>query len=163
MDKKLHIKFATSSDISLILNFINSLAKYEKLQDEVVATEEMLFETLFGEQSYAEVILGYYDMQPVAFALFFHNYSTFLGRPGIYLEDLYVKPEVQGKGIGRKMLAFVAHLAIEKNYGRLEFSVLNWNQSAIEFYKHIAAKPMDEWTTYRLDNQALKNLADSYE
>lgn len=153
------IKFATVNDVSLILQFIKELATYEKLLDEVVATEALLSETLFGEKKNAEVIIGYYENVPVAFALFFHNYSTFLGRPGIYLEDLYVKPEMRGKGIGKKMLAYLAKLTKERKCGRLEWWVLDWNKPAIDFYKSIGAKPMDEWTVHRVTGKALDELA----
>jgi GNAT superfamily N-acetyltransferase len=153
------IKFATIEDIPLILSFIKELAAYEKLSHEVVANEEILKETLFGEHPYAEVIISYYETKPVAFALFFHNFSTFLGRPGIYLEDLYVKPEMRGKGLGKKMLTYLAKLAKERNCGRLEWWVLDWNKSAINFYQKIGAKAMDEWTVYRVTGQALDDLA----
>ncbi|MEE9144280.1 MAG: GNAT family N-acetyltransferase, partial [Candidatus Binatia bacterium] len=126
---------------------------------EVVATEELLRETLFGDRPVAEVILGHFDGEPVGFALFFHNYSPFLGRPGIYLEDLYVKPEMRGKGFGRIMLSYVARLAKERRCGRLEWSVLDWNEPALKFYKSIGAVPMDEWTTQRVTGDALDLLA----
>jgi len=135
------------------------LAEYEKLTHEVVATEELLRETLFGDRPVAEVILGHFDGEPVGFALFFHNYSTFLGRPGIYLEDLFVKPEMRRKGFGRIMLSYVARLAKERRCGRLEWSVLDWNEPALKFYKSIGAVPMDEWTTQRVTGNALDLLA----
>ncbi len=153
------IKKAESKDVPLILSFIKELAEYEKLSHEVVATEAILQETLFGEHPFAEVIIGYWDNKPVSFALYFHNFSTFLGRPGIYLEDLYVKPEARGKGIGHKILAYLAQLAKERKCGRLEWWVLDWNVTAIKFYKSIGAKPMDEWTVFRMTNEALDNLA----
>lgn len=153
------IKSATIDDTSLILNFIKELAEYEKLLHEVVATEEILKETLFGQQKHAEVIIGYLNGTAVSFAIYFHNFSTFLGRPGIYLEDLFVKPEARGKSIGQKMLAYLAHLAKSRNCGRLEWWVLDWNETAIGFYKHIGAKPMDEWTVYRVTDKALDDLA----
>jgi GNAT superfamily N-acetyltransferase len=153
------IKKAESKDVPLILSFIKELAEYEKLSHEVVATEAILQETLFGEHPFAEVIIGYWDNKPVSFALYFHNFSTFLGRPGIYLEDLYVKPEARGKGIGHKILAYLAQLAKERKCGRLEWWVLDWNETAIKFYKSIGAKPMDEWTVFRMTNEALDNLA----
>lgn len=159
MQDPFEIKKAESKDVALILSFIKALAEYEKLSHEVVATEAMLQETLFGEHPYAEVIIGYLHHQPVSFALFFHNYSTFLGRPGIYLEDLYVKPETRGTGIGQKMLSHLAQLAIERKCGRLEWWVLDWNETAIKFYKRIGAKPMDEWTVFRVTGDALANLA----
>lgn len=157
------IKHAIPSDIQLIISFIKELAAYEKLSHEVVATEAILKDTLFGEKAYAEVIIGYLDKAPVSFALFFHNFSTFLGRPGIYLEDLFVKPEVRGKGIGQRMLAYIANLAKERKCGRLEWWVLDWNETAIGFYKKLGAKAMDEWTVFRVTNEALDNLAASWE
>jgi len=161
MSKNFKIKSATVNDISLVLNFIKELADYEKLLHEVVATEETLKETLFGDKSHAEVVIGYLDNIPVCFALFFHNFSTFLGRPGIYLEDLFVKPEARGKGIGQKMLACLANLAKERKCGRLEWWCLDWNESAVNFYKKIGATPMDEWTVFRVTGDALDNLAAS--
>lgn len=159
MNNTFEIKPATVKDIPLILSFIKELAAYEKLLDEVVATEEILRETLFGKRAYAEVVIGYLDDKPVSFALFFHNFSTFLGRPGIYLEDLFVKPEARSKGIGQKMLAYLAQLAKARNCGRLEWWVLDWNEIASNFYKRIGAKAMDEWTVYRVTDQALEDLA----
>ncbi len=156
------IREATAEDVIQILLFIKGLAEYEKLTNEVVATEEGLRETLFGDNPKAEVILGYYKNEPVAFALFFHNYSTFLGKPGIYLEDLFVLPEMRGKGFGKIMLAYLANLTNERNCGRLEWSVLDWNEPALEFYKSIGARKMDEWTTQRLDGDALDKLADQF-
>jgi GNAT superfamily N-acetyltransferase len=160
MIENFEIKFATIEDVSLILSFIKELAEYEKLLHEVVATEDILRETLFGEKAHAEVIIGYLNNEPVSFALFFHNFSTFLGRPGIYLEDLYVKPSARGNGIGEFMLNFLAKLATERNCGRLEWWVLDWNESAIKFYKRLGAKAMDEWTVFRVTGKALDNLAD---
>jgi GNAT superfamily N-acetyltransferase len=157
------IKAATIKDAPLILSFIKELAEYEKLLHEVVATEDTLRETLFGAQAHAEVIIGYFNQTPVSFALYFHNFSTFLGRPGIYLEDLFVKPEARGKGIGQKMLSYLAHLAKSRKCGRLEWWVLDWNETAIGFYKRIGAKAMDEWTVYRVTDQALDNLAASWD
>jgi len=159
MSEIFKIQSATIDDVPLILSFIKDLAIYEKLLHEVVATEELLKETLFGPHTPAEVVIGYLDEIPVSFALFFHNFSTFLGRPGIYLEDLFVKPEARGKGIGQKMLAYLAHLAKSRNCGRLEWWVLDWNETAIGFYKRLGAKPMDEWTVYRVTDQALNDLA----
>lgn len=162
MNDIFEIKHATHSDVPLILSFIKELAEYEKLLHEVVATEDILKQTLFSEGASAFVIIGYLNNSPISFALYFHNFSTFLGRPGIYLEDLYVKPEARGKGIGQKMLAYLAHLAKEKNCGRLEWWVLDWNETAIGFYKRIGAKAMDEWTVYRVTGEALDNLAASW-
>lgn len=162
MANNFKVRSATIEDVELILTFIKGLAEYEKLGHEVVATKELLQETLFGERAYAEVIFGCLDQKPVSFALFFHNYSTFLGKPGIYLEDLYVKPEARNKGIGQKMLAYLAKLVKSRNCGRLEWWVLDWNQSAIQFYEKIGAVPMNEWTVYRLTGEALNNLAENY-
>lgn len=162
MSNEFKIRFATAKDVPLILSFIKELAEYEKLQHEVVATEDILTKTLFGETTHAEVLIGYLNNDPISFALFFHNFSTFLGRPGIYLEDLFVKPKARGEGVGNKMISFLAHLATERNCGRLEWSVLDWNETAIEFYKRLGAKPMDEWTIYRVTGKALDILAASW-
>lgn len=161
MKNAIKIKSATVSDIPLILSLIKELADYEKLSHEVVATEEALKKTLFGQHSHAEIIIGYLNDIPVGFALFFHNYSTFLGRPGVYLEDLYVKKDVRGNGVGQKMLSYIARIAKERECGRLEWSVLDWNEPAINFYKSVGAKPMDEWTVYRLTGDALDKFAAS--
>jgi GNAT superfamily N-acetyltransferase len=156
---ELEIKQATIDDVPVILSFIHGLAEYEKLAHEVVATEEILRHTLFGQRPYAEVVIGYYQQQPVCFALFFHNFSTFLGRPGIYLEDLFVQPEFRGKGFGRTLLVYLARLTKERNCGRLEWSVLDWNEPAIRFYKSLGARPLDAWTMFRVTGEALDNLA----
>lgn len=155
----LEIREATEGDVPLILSFIRELAEYERLSDEVVATEEVLRESLFGERTGAEVVIGYDDGDPAGFALFFHNFSTFLGRPGLYLEDLYVKPEKRGRGIGRALLVHLAKLAKERGCGRMEWAVLDWNEPAIKVYEGVGARPMDEWTVYRVTGEALKNLA----
>lgn len=152
------VRFAGENDVDLILNFIKELADYEKMLNDVVATEEILKDSLFTRKS-AEVIIGEYNNEPVSFALFFHNFSTFLGKPGLYLEDLYVKPEVRGKGIGKTMLSFLANLALERDCGRFEWYCLDWNEPSIKFYKNIGAVPLDEWTVYRVHNEALNNLA----
>ena len=146
----MHIRFATENDVPLILRFIRELAEYERLAHAVVATEDTIRRTLFGNPRFAEVLIGEADGEPVGFALFFHNYSTFLGQPGIYLEDLYVRPELRGRGYGRQLLARLAEVARERNCGRLEWAVLNWNEDAIRFYRSLGARPMDEWTVYRL-------------
>jgi GNAT superfamily N-acetyltransferase len=159
MTPHFEIKPATVEDVPLILDFIKALAEYEKLSHEVVATEEILRETLFGKRAYAEVIIGYLDNQPVSFALFFHNFSTFLGRPGIYLEDLFVNLDVRGLGIGQKMINYLAQLVKDRHCGRLEWWVLDWNQTAIRFYKKIGAVAMDEWTVFRISAEALDKLA----
>lgn len=155
------IRPATAQDVPLILTFIKKLAAYECLAHEVVATEALLRETLFGERKTAEVVIGYIHNEPVAFALFFHNYSTFLARPGIYLEDLYVEETERGKSFGKAMLAYLAQLAIERNCGRLEWWVLDWNERAIRFYKNLGAVPMSDWTVFRVTGEALQNLAGS--
>ena len=155
----LEIKAATIDDVPVILTFIKKLAEYEKISHEVVATEDSLQAVLFGERRYAETVIAYEHNEPVGFALFFHNFSTFVGKPGIYLEDLFVDPEHRGKGYGKALLAHLAKLAQERNCGRLEWAVLNWNKPSIEFYESLGAKPMNEWTVYRLNGEALENLA----
>lgn len=154
-----HIRTTSAEDVSQILSFIRELAEYEKLSHEVVATEDLLRQTLFGEDSKAEAVIGYFDEAPVAMALFFHNYSTFLCRPGIYLEDLFVRPEMRGKGFGRELLRYVAKIAVERKCGRLEWAVLDWNEPAIQFYRSLGAVAMDEWTVYRLTGDALRKVA----
>lgn len=153
------IRFATEQDTGLILQFIKELADYEHMLDLVVATEELLRQNLF-ELKKAEVIIGEYKQQPVGFALFFHNFSTFLGRSGLYIEDLYIKPEMRGKGMGKALFIYLAQLAKERRCGRMEWWVLNWNEPSIKFYKHLGAQPMDDWTVYRLTGEALNILAD---
>ncbi|MDP3269675.1 MAG: GNAT family N-acetyltransferase [Legionella sp.] len=160
---ELKIRFATENDIPLILQFIRELAEYEQLLGEVVATEANLKETLFSAKAHAEVILGYIEQKPVSFALFFHNYSTFLAKPGLYLEDLYVSPDARGPGVGKIRLANLAKLAIDRGCGRFEWWVLDWNESAIKFYKQLGARPMDEWTVQRVSGQALNDLANMYQ
>lgn len=155
------LRFAEEKDVPLILGFITQLAEYEKMLDEVVATEEILKESLFVKKA-AEVIIGKYKGEPVGFALFFHNFSTFLGRPGIFLEDLFIKPEMRGKGIGKTMLSFLAKLTVERNCGRLEWQCLDWNEPSIAFYKSMGAVPMEDWTVFRLCDAALENLAKKY-
>jgi len=159
--KDFNLRFAEEKDIPLVLEFIKELADYEKLLHEVVATEEILKESLF-ERKVAEVVIGEYEGKPVGFALFFHNFSTFLGRPGVYLEDLYVKPEMRGKGFGKILLSFLAKLAVDRNCGRLDWWCLDWNEPSIKFYKQLGAVPMDEWTVYRVHNEALSELAESF-
>ena len=153
------IRPATEEDVPLILSFIRELAGYERLSHEVSVTEDLLRFHLFGEKRGAEVVIGQHADEPAGFALFFHNFSTFLGRPGIYLEDLYVKPEFRGKGIGRAMLVYLAGLAKERDCGRLEWSVLDWNEPAIILYRGIGAVPMEDWTVYRVAGEALDELA----
>ena len=162
MNHKLKIRFATVKDVPLILLLIKELAAYEKLDNEVTATEEMLKESLFTGRKNAEVIIGEYAGSPVAFALFFHNFSTFLGKNGIYLKDLYVKSEFRGKGFGKTMLAYLAKLAKDRNCGRLEWWCLDWNKPALNFYKSIGAEPMEDWTVQRVAGKALDKLASEY-
>jgi len=149
---------ATEQDVPVILEMIRGLAEYEKLLHMVVATEELLRETLFGPQPGAEVLLGYWGDTVAGIALFFPNYSTFLARPGIYLEDLFVKPEYRGKGIGLALLKRLAQLAVERGCGRVEWSVLDLNEPSIQFYKRLGACAKDEWTTYQLSGEALQKL-----
>ena len=153
------VREASEGDVPLILSFIRKLAEYEKLSEEAVATEDGLRESLFGERRYAEVLIAEHDGVPAGFALFFHNFSTFLGKPGIYLEDLYVKPAFRGSGIGKKLLVYLASLAKRRGCGRLEWWVLDWNEPSIGFYKKLGAVPMDDWTVYRVSGSALEDLA----
>lgn len=153
------IRYANENDISLILDFIRQLAVYEKMLDEVVATEDLLKEWLF-ERKVAEVIFVMEDDIEVGFALFFHNFSTFLGKAGIYLEDLFVKPEYRGKGYGKALIKKLASIAAERNCGRLEWSCLDWNQPSIDFYLSLGSEAMDEWTVYRVTGDTLKKLAE---
>ncbi len=155
------IRAASEGDVPLILSFIKELAEYERLSHEVVANEEDLREHLFGKHPVAEVLIAEGGGRPAGFALFFHSFSTFLGRPGIYLEDLYVRPEFRGKGIGRALLVHLARLAKERGCGRLEWSVLDWNEPAIGFYRGIGASPVGGWTVYRVTGEALEGLAGS--
>jgi GNAT superfamily N-acetyltransferase len=153
------IERATERDVPLILQLITGLAEYEKLADAVSATEDALRQTLFGPRPAAEVIIGYAGDDPVGFALFFHNYSTFLAKPGLYLEDLFVRSQWRGHGYGRRFLAHLAALAVERGCGRLEWVVLDWNEPAIGFYESLGAKPMQEWKVYRLAGDGLHELA----
>ena len=155
----LEIRAATEDDVPLILSLIKELAEYERLSQEVVATEEALRDSLFCARRVAEALLGYLGDDLAGFALFFHNFSTFLGRTGIYLEDLYVRPEFRGAGVGRALLVHVARLAKERGCGRLEWSVLDWNEPAIGFYRGIGASPVSGWTVYRLTGETLDRLA----
>jgi len=156
------VRFAEPADAALILGFIKELAEYEKLSHEVTATEEVLQETLFGHRRVAEVIVGEYHGEAVGFALFFHNFSTFLGRPGIYLEDLFVKPQMRGRGFGKALLAYLARLAVARKCGRVEWAVLDWNAPAIRFYRKLGAVTMDDWTVHRLTGAALHRLAGEF-
>ncbi len=153
------IRPATRADVPTILALIKELADYERLSREVVATEEDLLKWLFGDRPVAEIVMGEYQGIPVSFALFFYNFSTFLGRPGIYLEDLYVKPAYRHKGFGRRLMAHVARWAKTQNCGRFEWAVLNWNTPAIELYEKLGAVPLKEWSVYRLSGEALDRLA----
>ncbi len=155
------IRAATPTDVPTIARLIRDLAEYERLADQVVLDEERLRQHLFGPRPFAEVLLAEDAGQVVGFALFFHNYSTFLGRPGIYLEDLFVEPAQRGKGHGKALLIALARLAVERGCGRLEWAVLNWNEPSIQFYRSLGAGPMDEWTVYRLTGEALTSLARS--
>jgi GNAT superfamily N-acetyltransferase len=161
--RRMNIRMATEEDLPTILRFIRELAEYERLAHAVVATEESLRATLFGNPRFAEVLIGEDHpadrVEPFGFALFFHNYSTFLARPGVYLEDLYVRPDLRGRGYGRALLGRLAELALERNCGRVEWAVLNWNESAIRFYRSLGALPMDQWTVYRVTGEALEQLA----
>lgn len=151
---------ATRDDIPTLLRLIRQLAEYEKLQHEVVATEEGLRETLFGDGSTAEAVIAWAGPEPVGYAVFFQNFSTFLGRPGLYLEDLFVVPSHRGRGIGGKLLAGVAQAAVSRGCGRLEWAVLDWNRKAIGFYERLGAKAMSEWTVYRISGDALARLGE---
>jgi GNAT superfamily N-acetyltransferase len=154
------IRKATVKDVSTILLFIRELAEYEKLSHQVSATEELLEEALFGERTVAEALIAENAGEPVGFALFFHNFSTFLGRPGVYLEDLFVRPQWRGHGFGKALLAEIARLAVERGCGRLEWAVLDWNDPAIRFYRSLGAEAMDEWTIFRLTAEKLKAIAE---
>ena len=151
---------ATVADVRIILDLIRGLAEYEKLSHEVVASEELLREHLFGPKPAAEVRIAWWGNDAVGFALYFHNFSTFLSRPGIYLEDIFVRPEYRGRGIGKALLKEVARVAAERKCGRLEWSVLDWNELAIKFHQSLGAKPMSEWTIYRMTGNAIEKLAE---
>lgn len=153
------IRFATRDDAPLVAELIRGLAKYEKLEHEVTMTEDVLVRNLFGTRPYAEALIAEQDGSAVGFALFFHNFSTFLGLPGIYLEDLFVVPGNRGGGVGRALLERLAQIAVERGCGRLEWAVLDWNRDAIGFYERLGARPNDEWTVYRLTGDALRALA----
>ena len=150
MIDNIKIRKAELKDVTIILNLIKELAEYEKLLDEVTATEDKLMNTIFGKNKFVEVWLAEINDEPVGQVFFFRNYSTFLAKPGFYIEDIYVRPQFRGRGIGKKLLKKVIELAAENNYGRVEWSVLNWNEPAIEFYKNIGAVSMDDWKLFRL-------------
>ena len=155
------IRSATPEDVPTILQLIRDLAAYERAPHEVTATEEQLNQVLFGERPAAEVVLAFDSDAPVGFAVFFHNFSTWLGRPGLYLEDLFVKPSERGKGNGRALLMHLAKIALDRGCGRMEWAVLDWNEPAIHFYRALGAKPMDEWTVFRLTREGIMKLAES--
>lgn len=155
----IRIEPATAADVPLILMFIRELAEYERLSHEVVATEDGLRSHLFGERRVAEVLLAYDGEHPVGFALYFPNYSTFLGKPGLYLEDLFVRPDARGRGVGRLLLERLARITLERGWGRLEWRVLDWNSPAIGFYRKLGAEPLEDWTVFRVTGSALRRLA----
>ena len=155
------IRPARLDEVPIILQLIRDLATYERAPDDVVATEEQLVEVLFGQRPVAEVLLAYEGESPVGFAVYFYNFSTWLGRPGLYLEDLFVRPDKRGKGYGRALLVELAKIARDRGCGRMEWAVLNWNEPAIKFYRALGAKPMDEWTGFRLTGDEISKLADA--
>ena len=157
---KLLIREAKIDDVSLILSLIEEIAEYEKLRHEVIATEKDIRENLFGDRKYAEVLIAEYENEPAGQALFFHNFSTFVGRPGIYLEDLFVRPKFRGKGIGKALLLKLTELAKERNCGRVEWCVLDWNEPAINFYKNLGAVPMDGWSIFRVTEDKFEKIID---
>jgi len=159
MDKNV-FRYATKDDAALVLQFIKDIAEYEKMSDQVVNSEELLLDWVF-EKKRAEVIFVLEDGKEVGFALFFHNYSTFVGRSGLYLEDLFVQPAYRGKGYGKALLKELAKIALERNCGRMEWTCLDWNKPSIDFYLSLGAHPMDEWTTYRLTEDGLHNLVET--
>ncbi|WP_459201137.1 GNAT family N-acetyltransferase [Methanococcus sp. CF] len=158
---KINIRPTTVSDVSLILKFIKELAKYENLEDSVLATEEIIKESLFGKKQYAEALIVEARSEPVGLVLFFHNFSTFLGKPGIYIEDLYIKEEFRGMGLGKKIFEYLSNLAKERNCGRIEWVVLDWNP-ARKFYEKMGAVPVDNWLIYRLTGDKIDELSKNY-
>ena len=161
MTTTLEIKPATPADVPTILRLIRELAEYERAPDDAVATEPQLHEVLFGEKPSAKVLLAREGAEPVGFAVYFFNFSTWLGRPGLYLEDLFVRPEARGRGYGKALLVRLAQIAQERGCGRMEWAVLDWNEPAIGFYKKLGAKPMDEWTVFRLTSDRISALAET--
>ena len=157
--RHVHIRSAAPEDVPLILTFIRELAEYEKLAHEVVATAADMHTALFGERRVIEAVIAMVDDEAVGYALFFPNFSTFLGKPGLYLEDLYVRPAARGLGVGRRLLEHLAQIAVDRGWGRFEWSVLDWNEPSIAFYTKLGAKPMDEWTIFRLTGDSLNRLA----
>ena len=159
MTDSVTVRPAAAHEVPLVLAFIRELALYERLGHQVVAGEAALSAALFGARPYAEVVFGCLDGTPVGFALFFHNFSTFLGKPGLYLEDLFVRPAARGHGVGKCLLGWLARTALERGCGRLEWAVLDWNEPSIGFYRSLGAAPLDEWTTFRLTGAPLERLA----
>ena len=155
----IEIRAAAVDDLPLILRFIKDLAEYERMRDDVITTEEILKHSIFGEGSNTSVLLAFYNDEPVGFAIYFYNFSSFLGKKGIYLEDLFVQPDVRGKGFGKALLIRLAEIARDEDCGRLEWAVLDWNEPAIDFYKKLGAVQMDEWTVFRLNREAIEILA----
>lgn len=162
-ESDLRHRFGIETDTGLILELVKALAEYERLAHEVAADEASLRRSLFGEPRVAEVLIADYRDEAAGFALFFHNYSTFLGKPGIYLEDLFVKPEFRGKGIGQALLSCVARIAIDRECGRLEWSVLDWNEPAIRFYEHLGGRRLNDWTVFRVTGDSIAKLAEPKE
>jgi GNAT superfamily N-acetyltransferase len=156
---EVRIEAATVGDVPLLLSLVRGLAEYERMSDDVVATDTRLRDTLFGSRPSAEAVIARVDGAAVGFALWFHNYSTFLAQPGLYLEDLFVLPDWRGRGVGTALLGHLARVAVERGCGRMEWSVLNWNEPAIGFYRGLGARPMDDWTVYRLAGDNLRRLA----
>ena len=161
LGKTFEIRSAALTDVPIILQLIRDLATYERAPNEVTATENQLADVLFGEKPTAEVVLAFEDKTPVGFAVFFHNFSTWLGRPGLYLEDLFVRPDARGKGYGRALLVHLAKIASERGCGRMEWAVLDWNEPAIKFYRTLGAAPNEEWTIFRLTRDKIEKLANS--
>jgi len=159
MNKKIKIRFANNDDTSIIFQFIRDLAEYEKLSDDVSANENLIRNNIFGNTKTAECLIAEYKNEAVGFAIFFHNFSTFKGKPGLYLEDLFVKPEFRGKGIGKALLVELAKIAKERDCARFEWSVLDWNKPAIDFYRSLGAIAMSEWTVFRLNDSAIEDLS----
>src|ERR1700734_1327827 len=155
----LQISSADAADVPLILSLINELADYEKLRHESVATEASIHKALFGPRPSAEAVIARFDAAPAGFALFFHNFSTFLGKPGLYLEDLFVRPAARGRGLGSQMLAWLARLALDRGCGRFEWAVLDWNEPALRVYRGLGARAAEDWTIHRVTGEALRQLA----
>ena len=159
MSAEVELRFAQKADVPLILDFIREIADFERLSHEVTATVESLEEAFFGAPNSPEVVLCFLESQPVAYAVFYHNFSTFVGKKGLYLEDIYVKPEHRHSGVGRRIFKFIAKVAVERNCGRMEWAVLNWNRPAIRFYENMGAKPLADWTIFRLKEEEISRVA----